>query len=323
MTLRHEAASAGHVRQHEADEDPLVSLADITEIELIILRRLREVTLGDHRSSSPGSGFDLVGLRQWQPGDRLSNIDWAQSSLTDFMQLMVREFDQPSTATVMAVADRSLSMRCGAGDTPIAAACARAIGTIGLSASFFQDMFGMMTFGPSETEALGEFAAVRPRVGRNQVVHCLEAYQHGRGLEDVRHTGSLSTTIASFTRRTAMIPFLSDFLFEQAEDVLKELSLLSSTHDTFVVMIDAASAFALPRLAAGWIEIFDVESGRARMVSRAEAARMSDRVHAWQNDVAAQARELDLDLVRISLDQKQSDLALAEFVAERRLRKVR
>ena len=309
-----------------AADAPLVSLADITEIELIILRRMREVTLGDHRSTSPGSGFDLVGLREWQAGDRLSNIDWAQSSLTDFGQLMVREFDQPSTATVMAVADRSLSMRCGSGTMTTAGACARAVATIGLSASFFQDLFGLMTFGPADAggrgSALGDFAAIRPRVGRNQVVHCLEAYQQGRGLEDVRHTDSLSATIASFTRRTALVPFLSDFLFEDAATVLRELSLLSSTHDTFIVLIDAAQAFALPKLSAGWIEIFDVETGRARMVSRREASRMSDRVRAWQNDVAAQARELDLDVVRLGADATQSDLALAEFVAERRLRKV-
>jgi uncharacterized protein (DUF58 family) len=323
--LRHEA-SARQARlrddvaagQAHAEEPPLVSLADITEIELILLRRLREVTLGDHRSTSPGSGFDLVGLREWQAGDRLSAIDWAQSSLTDFSQLMVREFDQPSTATVMTVADRSLSMRCGAAGAPIAAACARAIATIGLSASFFQDLFGMMTF----DDGFREFAAIRPRVGRNQVVHCLDAYQYGQGLEDVRQADSLSRTIASFTRRTALVPFLSDFLFEHAERVLRELALLASTHDTFVVMLDAADAFTMPRLSAGWLEIFDVETGRARMISRAEAARMSDRVRAWQNEVATQARELDIDLVRVGPDTTQSDLALAEFVAERRLRKV-
>ena len=48
----------------QAEAAPLVSLADITEIELVILQRMREVTLGDHRSRSHGSGFDFVGLRE-------------------------------------------------------------------------------------------------------------------------------------------------------------------------------------------------------------------------------------------------------------------
>ena len=88
-------------RDHE-EFAPLVNLADITEIELVILKRMREVTMGEHRSRGQGSGFDFTGLRDWQGGDRFSSIDWAQSSLTNFSPLIIREFEQPSTATVIA-----------------------------------------------------------------------------------------------------------------------------------------------------------------------------------------------------------------------------
>ncbi len=54
-------------RDHE-ELAPLVNLADITEIELVILKRMREMTMGDHRSRSQGSGFDFQGLRDWQAG---------------------------------------------------------------------------------------------------------------------------------------------------------------------------------------------------------------------------------------------------------------
>ena len=102
------------------DETALISLNDITEIELLILRRMREMTIGDHRSLAHGAGFDYVGLRDWQAGDRFSTIDWAQSSLNNFSPLIVREFEQPSTASVLVVADRSASTRCGVGGVPIA-----------------------------------------------------------------------------------------------------------------------------------------------------------------------------------------------------------
>ena len=62
---------------------------------------------------------------------------------------------------------------------PIAAAIARAIGTIGMSAVFFQDMFGLITFDAK----FEQLAAVRPRIGKNQVIHCLEAYQFQTGLQ--------------------------------------------------------------------------------------------------------------------------------------------
>src|SRR5213083_2152571 len=157
---------------------------------------MREFTIGEHRSMFHGSGFDFVGLREWQAGDRFSSIDWPQSTLTNFSPLIVRDFEQPSTANVIVVADGSLSTRCGIDGVPIAAAIARAIATIGMSAVFFQDMFGLMLF-DTDFDAL---SAVRPRIGKNHVIHCLDAYQHRRGLQEVKRNEGISRSIAGFMR---------------------------------------------------------------------------------------------------------------------------
>ena len=296
---------------------PLVSLADITAIELLILRRMTDVTIGDHRSRSHGTGFDFVGLRDWQPGDRFASIDWAQSSLTNFAPIIIREFEQPSTATVIAVADHSLSTRCGIDGVPIATAVARAIATIGLSATFFQDPFGLVTF----DTGFEHIAAIRPRTGKGHIVHCVDAYQFQHGLQSVKRVGGIGATLGGFLRRKSMLPVISDFLFDNPEEVLKELSFLNATHDVFIVLIDSAYAFELPDVSAGWIETVDVETGRARTVSRRSLRKMADRVRAWQGEVYRMAKDLDIDVVQIGLDQTKADIALSEFVAERRLRK--
>jgi len=101
------------MRTREHDQS-LVNLSDITEIELLILRRMREFTIGEHRSTFHGLGFDLVGLREWQPGDKLSQVEWAQWTIPNFNPMIVREFEHPSTAAGVAVADLSRSTRCGA-----------------------------------------------------------------------------------------------------------------------------------------------------------------------------------------------------------------
>ncbi len=300
------------------DDDPLVNLSEITEIELLILKRMREFTMGEHRSLFHGLGFDFVGLRDWQAGDRMSSIDWPQSSLTNFSPLIVREFEQPSTATVVVVADGSLSTRCGIDGVSIAAAIARAIATIGMSAVFFQDMFGLMTF----DAGFERFAAVRPRIGKNQVIHCLDAYQHQRGLQDVKQTGSISRSIAGFMRKTSLIPIVSDFLFDRPRDVLQELSQLNSSHDVFLVLIDSAFAFQFPAVSAGWIEAFDVETGRSRILSRTAAAKLADRAREWQDEVERLAKGADLDVLRLGIDDMRNGVALTEFIAERRLRRV-
>ena len=305
------------MRTREQEVEPLVNLSEVTEIELVILKRMREYTIGDHRSQFQGTGFDFMGLREWQAGDRFSAIDWPQSTLTNYAPIMVREFEQPSTATAIAIADTSLSTRCGIDGVPIAAAIARAIATVGMSAVFFQDLFGLVTF----DAGFRHLSAVRPRIGKSQVIHCLDAYQHGYGLQEVRNTGSLAMTLAGFMRKTSLLPVISDFLFDNAEEVLREFAQLNSSHDVFLVLIDSSFAFEVPPVSAGWIEAFDVETGRTRVVSRTTLRRLAERVRGWQDDVVRLAKDVDLDIVRIGREQTQSDIALTEFVAERRLRK--
>src|SRR5581483_9854825 len=162
------------------DATPFVNLSDIAEIELYILKRMREYTLGEHASVFKGSGFNFVGLRDWEPGDRMSSIDWAQSSLNNFSPLVIREFEQNSTGTVVAVADASLSTRCGVRGVPIAANIARSIAAAGLSSVFFQDMFGLITF----DGAFRQLSVARPRIGKPHVIYCLDLYQQ-RGQTDM------------------------------------------------------------------------------------------------------------------------------------------
>jgi uncharacterized protein (DUF58 family) len=307
----------GSVNSAPADTGTM-NLREIAEIEIFILRRMKELTLGDHASVFKGPGFHFVGVRDWEPGDRPSSIDWAQSSLTNFSPLIVRDFEQPSTATVVAVADGSLSTRCGIDGVPIAAAIARAIGTIGMSAVFFQDLFGLITF----DARFEQLAAIRPRIGKNQVIHCLEAYQFQKGLLELKRADSLSMTLAGFMRKTSMVPVISDFLFDNPGDVLKELAQVNSVHDVFIVLIDSAFAFELPPISAGWIEAFDVETGQAKVMSRGSMKALSKKTRAWQDDVTKQAKDYGMDVLRIGVDELQTTIAMSEFIAERRLRKV-
>jgi uncharacterized protein (DUF58 family) len=305
------------VRTREQEVEPLINLSEITEVELLILKRMREFTPGEHSSLFHGAGFNFVGLRDWQAGDRFETIDWAQSSLTNFSPMIVRQFEQPTTSGVIIVADRSASTRCGIDGVPIALTIARSIATIGMSAVFFQDSIGLITF-DARTNELG---AVRPRIGKGQVIHCLEAYDEGRGLQHLNVAGSLSATLIGFSRKTSLVPVVSDFLFEDPGAIIRELSLANNVHDVFVVLVDAAFAFELPAVAAGWVEAFDVETGSTRMLSRREARALQSRVEAWQDDVAALARKQDMDVLRLGRDQTKFDIALLEWVQERRLRR--
>jgi uncharacterized protein (DUF58 family) len=301
----------------QAAETPLVNVSEIAEIELFILKRMKEYTLGDHASLFKGSGFNFVGIRDWQPGDRVSSVDWAQSSLNNFSPLITREFEQDSNATIVAVADASMSTRCGVNGVPIAAAIARSVAAVGLSAVFFQDQFGLITF----DDQFRQMAVARPRIGKPHVIYCLDLYQQFKAADARSGPQDVAATIEGHLRKTSMVPVISDFLLPDIERILKELSLLSGMHDVFLLMADTRFAYQLPSASAGWIETFDIETGTTKVVSRRELARMAERIEEWQAHVMSLARDNDLDIVRVGLDRWEMETTLVEFARERKLRK--
>jgi uncharacterized protein (DUF58 family) len=291
--------------------------ADVAQIELHVLRWLREHTSGDHASVSSGTGFNLKGLKEWEPGDPVSTVDWAQSSLTNFSPLITRQFEQDSTATIIALADDSLSTRCGVGGVSIQTAICRCLAAIGFAAAFFQDSFGFIGFDADFRVA----SSARARVGKGHVQHCVDLYR--RHVESDTERVDVPTAVAGFVRRTGMLIVVSDFLIDSSETLLAKLERLSAAHDVLLLMIDAGFAYDLPRISAGWIEVFDVERGETRILSRKELGQLRRRADEWQQQLAAGARSRGLDVVRVGLDRWQLEAALAQWVVERRVRKVR
>ena len=89
--------------QTSAGEDvPLVNLSEIAEIELFILKRMKEFTLGDHASMFKGSGFNFVGIRDWEPGDRVSSVE---VKLGDRLRDRVEIIDGVSAGAPIVVSD--------------------------------------------------------------------------------------------------------------------------------------------------------------------------------------------------------------------------
>ena len=295
-------------------QQPLVSWEEIQDIELVVVRRMQEFATGLHRSVFYGSGFDLVGLRDWQPGDRPSAVDWAQSSLTNFSPLMTREFEQESTASVIIVADTSLSTQCGVTGTPIAKVVARTVATLAIAAAFFQDLVGLVTMnGPARR------LVVRPQTGKRHAMHCLEVYQDNLSEPDSRGTPASNGELSGLLRKRSVIPVVSDFLVDDPEPLIDECTELNAFHDVFVVVVDSAFAFELPGVSAGWIEGYDIESGRSRVLSASELERLSDRVRERQDRTEAHASTRGLDVVRVHPGHEH--VALSDFLTARRLQK--
>jgi hypothetical protein len=81
-------------------------------------------------------------------------------------------------------------------------------------------------------------------------------------------------------------------------------------------------AYDVPSVSDGWVEVFDIETGRTRVLSSREMRRLATRIGEWQDEIERLARDADLDIIRVGLDRWEMETALVKFTAERRLRKM-
>ncbi len=304
------------MRKKEDHGKLLIDPSEVEEVYLSILSRVRELVFGEHKSIFTGSGFDFSGLREWQPGDRQSSIDWAHSTHTGFSPLIVRECVEERSVDVMIAADGSLSTRCGAENVMIGSIIAKVIATLGLSAVIFQDRVGLAVFGGNK-----DYFTELSKGGKNHVFNILELYQTCRDRLEASKNESLAGVISGSLRRTSLVTIISDFLFSDAGDIVKELADLKLAHDVFLVMIDASFAFKLPHISCGWIECVDAETGRKVLLSRGEYSSMASRVKEYQDKVQGLAEKSGLEVLRVGPDKDNFQNSIVDFFFERRLRK--
>lgn len=302
------------------DEELWVSLPEIKEIELAFQKRSWEVVGGEHLSVFRGSGFNLMGLRDWEPGDKISAVDWPQSSLNNFNPLVIREFEETRNTIMLIVADDSLSMRCGQKSLLTAQLAAQAVATLGLSGSFFQDPVGMAIFEGSFWPH--SFIYIKPRIGRAYLMHCLRSYQFPVFKPRSGRIKSAAQVIGGCLKRPGLVPIISDFLFPEALATVESFRHLKAKHDVLVLVIDSSFIFDLPAMAEGWVRVADVESGHQVVVSRRRLNGLVNEIRQYQKAVVKTAKDLGLSALLLSADKDQLRWQLMDFFLNRKQSKI-
>ncbi len=296
----------------------LVDPSEVDEIEVVVVRRVRELILGEHRSVFIGmSGVEFANVRAWEPGDPSAKINWPQSLLKNFNPMIVNESAEERTVDLLFVLDASLSVRCGVRGITAAHVIARVLATIGLSATIFQDRVGMMVSGTGEEEI--DHA---PRLGREYVWGLVDAYAEvvGGTFPHPTRRFSLTDAVLGMTVRPAMIICISDFLDEHASKLIEEASFLGGEHhDVFLVMVDSAFAFDVPPVSSGWIECCDVERGNTLLLSSKQIRRIPGLAKAKQDAIQKRSNQYGVDCVRVHPEQEGWREDLIDFFFVRRL----
>jgi uncharacterized protein (DUF58 family) len=300
----------------QGDPALLLDPSEVEAINLFCSARVRELIFGEHASVFTGTtGFNFSGIRDFEPGDPPARVDWAHSTTTLYNPLQVRECIEERSVDIVIAADVSPSTRCGTTSALIGKGIARAIATVGLSASIFQDTVGLVLFGGNRQ------VVEPPRGGRNHVERLVDLYQTAPAASGLPGKERLAETLAGELRRTSLVIVASDFLFPDVFSTLKELADLKQPHDLFLVMADSAFAFELPRISAGWIGCIDGETGAHVDLSQAQIRELPRLIRSHQDAVQDYAERMDLEVLRVLPDAEEFQGAICDFFLERRLRR--
>ena len=259
------------------------------------------------------------GLRDWQAGDRFSAIDWPQSSLTNFAPLVVREFDRRAPPRCWrgrrVAVDPLRRRRHAAGGRrrprrghhrPLGHVLPGPLRAADLRTRLRRRRRRGPAHRPRPRRPLPGSLRVAPRAragGRRRRRQCGGGRQPA---DDRPGAGHLRLPVRRCPRRRRASWHWST-----------SPTTCSSCSST------APGRLPMPPIACGWITVHDVEGGEPRVMSRRAYLDLPTQAADWQDRVARSRPRRRARRRGARADERQGELALAEFVAERRLRRVR
>ncbi len=297
--------TGGHPAFLPSDVDPTVFDEDflrrLERLAVLVRKPVRGGLKGGRRSVKRGQSVEFADYRDYSLGDDLRQLDWNVYARLE--KLFVKLFIEEEDLTVTLLVDGSASMAGGSPDKLVfAKRAAAALGYIALAA-----------------EDRVVLAALAGRVGRRRaalrgsgrafrLLAELSAIAPAHGVTDL--VAACRHALAQVTGR-GVIVLVSDLLDPGADRALRDLA---GTGSEVIVLHVLAPDEIRPTL-DGDLRLVDAESGATVDVTLDLAARerYTERVEAWQADLAALAARRRIAYVPLTSDVPLADLVFAEL----------
>ncbi len=289
---------------------------------LVPRRPLVGTVYGTQRSLRRGPGAEIAGSRPYQPGDRLSSIDWnASARLSAFRnsdEFIVRQTFAEDAPKVVVVCDLRPEMALYPADLPFFSkrdATRQAVEAITASALAARAELGWLDVARGVTTWLAPRSTSRTRLVEQRL-----------GAERTAGTGDLALALAQLARRVTEVPagtfvfVISDFLEPSELEQLRPL--LGRRLDVVPVIVrDPLWEASFPDVAGVLLPVADAAGGR-RVGVRLSSARTAERRvanEARAAEVAQRLRGFAVDSVALgSPDPVAVDAAFGAWAARRR-----
>ena len=244
-------------------------------------KKSTSIHYGEHKSGFRGTGYDIVGVEQWRPGQPLKDIAWTISLRSFPEKLFKIERMEPKELRTLLVVDLSYSTLFQISqESNKALLLLDLIGNVGLTRSNLRDPVGLLGY----SDQIEVF--LKPKLGASNVFYMAQRIFEKLELEreyPTRRHADFSVPLAFMASRLKMrhsVMVLSDFvdLLNDVEAVdFKRLRMLASKHDMIFLFLDDPDEFRL-KSRLGYIRISDMETGKQTVISARKAGAIRRRI---------------------------------------------
>lgn len=256
-------------------------------IELYAKKIARGLLLGGNRSTSKGQGFDFDQIREYQEGDDVRSIDWNSSARMN--KVLVKQFREEKTRTVLLALDISTSTHYGSGSISKAESAATMAGVIASVSSLYNDQVGLLLF----SDTIEQY--VPPAQGKKALRHILESIFSYQAKSKKTNIACALEHLQQVARKDSMIFLISDFI---AGDFHKPLRQLAVRHD--VIAICTIDQFEEQMVPCGFLNVRDSESGRDCLLDLRDEKRLNSFLNRRYTDMSVVFQRSGVDWMRIS-----------------------
>ena len=233
-------------------------------------KKSTSIHYGEHKSGFKGSGYDIVGVEQWRPGQPLKDIAWNISLRTYPEKLFKIERMEPKELRTLLVVDLSYSTLFQIKqESNKALLLLDLLGNIGLTRANLRDPVGLLGF----SDQIEMF--LKPKLGSSQVFYMAKQIFEKLDLQrefPTRRGADFSVPFKFMASRLKMrhsiivISDVVDMLNDHASIDFKLLRMLGSKHDMMFFILDDPEEFRV-RSPLGYIRISDMETGKQTVIS--------------------------------------------------------
>lgn len=244
-------------------------------------KRSTSIHYGEHKSGFKGTGYDIVGVERWRPGQPLKDIAWSISLRTYPDKLFKIERMEPKELRTLLAVDLSYSTLFQISqESNKALLLLDLLGNIGLTRANLRDPVGLLGFSDQVEMYL------KPKLGTSQVFHMAQKIFEKLALErefPTRRSADFSIPFKFMAARLKMrhsvivISDVVDMLNDQASIDFKLLRMLASKHDMMFFILDDPQEFEV-RSRFGYIRISDMETGKQTVISARKAGAIRKKI---------------------------------------------